>query len=376
MLYLITGANGSCKTLFTLADVRALQLKENRPVCINQRFKMKPEKQQEFGWRTIDFKDWQDQPDGTIFLIDECHNDLPVRANSAAVPEPVRMLAEHRARGFDFYLLTQHPMNIDAFVRKLIGAPGYHRHHKRVFGGTNMTRVLQWDAVRSDCEKDGSGKSAQISTRSQPKEVYDWYESATLHTAKVRIPVQVYTLLVCIVLFIALLWYAFERLKPKEVPVNAEAPTAQKTAPAPVQGQGREPEKHVQTAAEYAQSFQPRIEGLAYTAPRYDEQTKPTTAPYPAACLQMGSRCECFTQQGTKMPVPQQVCLQIVKGGFFMDWNANGGAQGVAVAPVSPAQKLTGGTFPDAAPVVVATADRPSPDADLIQSVHRQRHQP
>jgi zona occludens toxin len=84
MLYLRTGANGSCKTLFTLWDVRKLQLETNRPVCINGRFKIKPEKLAEFGWRVIEFKDWEDQPDGTIFLIDECHNDMPLRSNKNA----------------------------------------------------------------------------------------------------------------------------------------------------------------------------------------------------------------------------------------------------------------------------------------------------
>lgn len=43
MLYLRTGSNGSCKTLFTLADVRALQVKSGRPVAWNGRFKLKPE---------------------------------------------------------------------------------------------------------------------------------------------------------------------------------------------------------------------------------------------------------------------------------------------------------------------------------------------
>lgn len=162
MLYLRTGSNGSCKTLFTLADVRALQVKSGRPVAWNGRFKLKPEKETEFGWKRIDFKDWQAEPDGTIFLIDECHNDMPKRSAGSAVPEPIRMLAEHRARGFDFYLLTQHPMNIDEFVRRLVGAPGWHQHLKRIFGGSNGTRVLQWDAVNPQCEKDGSGRNAQI----------------------------------------------------------------------------------------------------------------------------------------------------------------------------------------------------------------------
>lgn len=370
MIYLRTGANGSCKTLFTLEDVRKLQLETNRPVCINARFKMYPEKLEEFGWRVIEFKDWQDQPDGTIFLIDECHNDLPLRANSAAVPEPVRMLAEHRARGFDFYLLTQHPMNIDAFVRKLIGAPGWHQHLKRRFGATNTTTVLQWPAVRADCEKDGSGKSAQVTTRKQPKHVYDWYDSAELHTGKVQIPKQVYVLIACLIGIAALSFAAYLRLKPQEHPPKTEAKAAQGEQAAASPGQTQQEQKPVMTAAEYADSFAPRIAGLPHTAPRYDGLTAPTTAPFPAACVEMGKRCSCYTQQGTPMPTGEAVCKQIVKGGFFVDWaqpTSNQTAPKGAVLDGNPGQPL--GQVVLAQPEPVAAVTQAHADGKVFASL-------
>lgn len=324
MLYLRTGANGSCKTLFSLEDVRKLQLETKHPVAVNGRFKIYPHKLEEFGWKVIEFKDWEDEPDGTIFLMDEVHNDLPLRPNSAPVPKYVSQLAEHRARGFDFFLLTQHPMNIDAFVRKLIGAPGWHQHLKRRFGASKSTTVIQWDAVNTSCEKDGSGKNAQSWGRKQPKHVYDWYESAEMHTGKVRIPKQVYTLVACLVGMIACVVFAYVRFtqssKPPEKPAQAQTAQQATGALGTPSASAKGSENHIQTAAEYAASFQPRIEGLAYTAPRYDDQTKPTTAPYPAACINMGKRCECYTQQGTGLQVPLATCMQIVKGGFFMDW--------------------------------------------------------
>ena len=132
---------------------------------------LKPEKLKEFGWKLIDFKDWQAEPDGTIFLMDECHLDLPKRPNGSAVPLYVSKLAEHRARGFDFFLLTQHPSNIDSFVTKLVGSPGWHQHLKRAFGASNMTCVQQWSAVNNVCEKEGSGKWAQVTMRGQANEV-------------------------------------------------------------------------------------------------------------------------------------------------------------------------------------------------------------
>ena len=333
MLYLRTGANGSCKTLFTLKDVREKQLKENRPVCWNGRFKLKPEIAEKFGWKLIEFKDWQEQQDGTIFLIDECHNDMPKRSNGSAVPPYINGLAEHRARGFDFFLLTQHPANIDSFVTKLIGAPGWHQHLKRVAGGSSLTSVLQWDAVNNQCEKNGSGKTAQTSMRSQPKDVYEWYDSAELHTAKIKIPKAMFVVAIAVIAVPALMWGTFKMLN-KNVERIAGGPAAAASAPASVPVdvaayRGTDNKPRPLTNKEYAAAHLPRFEGLPHTAPRYDEVTKPTIAPMPAACLQsLSGGCKCYTQQGTLIAAtPEEICRSIVRNGYFVDFDP-GGKQG------------------------------------------------
>jgi zona occludens toxin len=321
MIYLRTGSNGACKSLFTLKDVREMQLKESRPVCIVRgRLKVYEKTMNDFGWKWIDFKDWEAQEDGSIILADECHNDLPLRPASAPVPPHIAKLAEHRARGMDFFLLTQHPMNIDAFVRRLIGAPGYHQHLKRIAGGSSVTNVLQWDAVKSDCEKDGSGKGAQVTTRVQPKEVYEWYDSMSLDTSKVRIPFQLKALVVMVLVIPVVGWFAFQKMQPKDKAPDQVA-SAVSVLPVASVASGGKVDK-VLTAGEYASSFKPRIDGLAFTAPRYDEATKPVNVPYPAACLSMGDRCSCYSQQATRLEVPKALCVQIVKGGYFNDWQA------------------------------------------------------
>lgn len=317
MLYLRTGANGSCKTLFTLKDVRELQLKELRPVAWNGRFKLKPEIEAEFGWKRIEFKDWQAEPDGTIFLMDECHNDLPRRPNGSAVPEYVSKLAEHRARGFDFFLLTQHPMNIDTFVVKLVGAPGWHQHLKRAFGASNVTSVLQWSAVNTQCEKDGAGKSAQVTMRSQPKDVYGWYDSAELHTGKRKIPRQFWMVVAGVPLAIALLVFAgklvWSRTADKAGPAAASAP-----AGAPGQAADQPRRDRPKTTAEYIADYRPRLAGLMHTAPVYDELTKPSRVPVAAACVMSAAKgCKCFTQDATPYPIDQAMCRALVEHGTF-----------------------------------------------------------
>ena len=315
MLHLITGANGAGKTLNTLKWVRERSLKENRPVCHNGRFTPVPGGELS-SWKVIDFKDWQKEPDGTIFLIDECHNDLPLRSSSAAVPDEVKMLAEHRRRGMDFYLVTQHPQNIDNFVRRLVGSPGWHRHLKRTFGA-DLVSCIEWEAVNTNCEKSGSGKNGQVTMAAFPKEVYGWYQSASLHTGKKKIPRAVWILGAC-----ALLVPLFGYLAITGVYGNVVKDRPQTVAG--VAGNGgsvgsrKGPES--MTKAEYVLSRSPRIEGFPHTAPAYDQVTQPSEAPYPAACLTMADQCRCYTQQSTRMAMTDAMCRQIVEKGFFVDF--------------------------------------------------------
>lgn len=321
MLYLVTGANGAGKTLNTLKWIRERSVKENRPVCHNGRFE--PVEGGELStWKHIDVKNWQDEPDGTIFLVDECHNDFPLRAPSSAPPEHVKMLAEHRRRGFDFYLVTQHPQNIDSFVRRLIGSPGWHRHLKRTFGA-DLVSCLEWPAVNPNCEKDGSGKTGTVTMVPFPKEVFSWYKSATLHTGKKKIPWRVWLLLACVLIVPLIMYFAITGVHGN---VTKGAKEATKT-PTETTAKGTPSPPATITAGltpdQYLDQRKPRFPDFPNTAPVYDELTKPVSAPYPAACMKNATSCKCYTQQATLLRVSAEVCEQIVREGFFMDWESD-----------------------------------------------------
>lgn len=381
MIYLYTGANGTCKTLFTLKDVRDLQVKDSRPVYfVEGRFKPKPILTEEFGWKPFQFKDWQDLPSGSIILCDEVHQDLPKRPTNSPVPPHIQKIAEHRSRGFDFFMMTQHPSNLDSFVTRIIGAPGWHRHLKRVAGGSSVTSMLQWDAVNNVCEKAGSGKSAQITMRSQPKEVYNWYDSAELHTAKLRIPKSFIYLCVALPLIAFLFWFTVQLLQKKNgVKKEGDAPAAV-TAIAPGQASSRD---RPATPWEYAQQYQPRIQTLMHTAPVYDELTKPKRVPVAAACIQSASKgCKCFTQDATPYPMDEAMCRSMVEHGTFYSFDPEPDrrqAQPVATAqPIarqSPDQVNPAGsglTIMGAAPAAVAALPAQQPEQpQRIASVRR-----
>lgn len=329
MLYLTTGANGAGKTLFTLQEVHAKALKENRPVCYNGRFDLVEDGPLK-SWKRIDIKDWQAEPDGTIFFVDECHNDFPVRSPKEPAPEYVRMLAEHRRRGFDFYLLTQHPQNIDVFVRRLIGSPGWHRHLKRTFGAALVSQ-LEWSAVNAQCEKPGSGASGAVSMRPFPTEVYSWYRSAQLHTGKTRIPRMVWVGVFAALAAPVLAYYFWQVMfKPNDIAGKILGDKVARAASANVVSGSvtgpSAPSVHSLTVAEYLLARTPRLDGFAHTAPVYDGVTAPAVAPYPAACVIGHNQrlkvhgCTCYSQQGTMMVVPDSSCRQIATNGFFVDW--------------------------------------------------------
>ena len=337
MLYLTTGGMGAGKTLYTLSWVRALQLATDRPVAIHQvhdkrEDKMKPRitlqgEALSWGWKVIDFENWADEPDGTIFIIDECHEVMPTRGATAKAPSPhIQDLASHRHRGFDFYLITQHPKNMDSFVRRLIADPGWHRHIKRR-RGADFASVLEWPNVTEKCESNTAGKTATVTSGRYPKEVFDWYVSASIHTAKFRFPKQLYFIIAAIVLVPLLIGGAVYYLKNVRGSVDTASAKPSGLMPSLNLGSqqvaaGQTGDKRPLTNAEYAEQFMPRLPGLPHTAPRYDELTNPMRAPYPAACMHSKKRdeCKCFTQDATPLDVPMKLCLQIVKDGIFLDW--------------------------------------------------------
>lgn len=375
MIYLTTGSNGAGKTLNVLKWVREQSIKESRPVYYNGRFEMVAE----FGWLKFEFSKWQELPDGAILLVDECHNDIPVRPNSSPVPDAVKMLAEHRRRGFDFYLITQHPQNIDLFVRRLIGAPGWHRHLKRNFG-VDMVSCLEWSSVKSDCEKSGAGKDAKVSLIPFPKEVYGWYKSAMLHTGKKSIPRQIYFFAAALVIVPLAFWFAYARVTaPKASTLAITGPAAAASAP---RSSGAAESLKTLSPEQYVQSFVPRVPGLPSTAPRYDDVTKAVQAPKPAACI-LGSspghksdRCDCFTQQATKLNTPFDICKQIALGGWFDD----SAVPVVSVArhalpePLKVGQVLPVPVGVPAAPLVQPlTVAAASPDVEVLEFMARRR---
>lgn len=311
MISATTGLPGAGKTLWTINHVEALRKKENREVYYHGI------KDLTLPWKLLeDPKSWFDCPPGSIIVIDEAQNHFPLRGTSQAAPEWVKRTATHRHDGFDIFLITQHPGKIDSAVRKDIEV---HRHLMRKFG-SNFATVHMWQGIRENCDK--TRKDSVSSTWRYPKEAFTWYKSAEVHTHKLRVPPSI---IVALLFFVGVgfAWYHFIDRMSAKAAGETEQTTPQTggrvmAATTPRNGQQQDRPK---TAMEYAQERVPRVQGLEHTAPVYDGLTQPKQVPLPAACVQWtGKGCKCFTQTGTPYRTTDDICIQIVRNGIFLDF--------------------------------------------------------
>ena len=333
----ITGLPRQGKTLFTICYIKEKSEKEKRPVY----YCNIPEVTIE-GWRELKHPDqWLTEvEDNSLVIVDELQDFWGVAPRGAEVPAPILELSKHGKRGIDFYFITQDPSIVHLTPRKLCE---WHYHVVRAFG-TESARINKFyrmqtnpDSVHKKAEKmlwkynrAAFGKRAKDGSWLEKP----WYKSADVHNIKRKLPWQLFALPVFSLLVVLFVYSAFTGFgktidkasgkseQPRIAKPPSVLPTGFLTAAPALPGQAPSPAKAAPLApAEYAKTYKPRLPGFPDTAPRYDEVTTPKTAPFAAACINMGERCDCYTQQGTKLHnTPPDVCRQIVQHGYFMDW--------------------------------------------------------
>lgn len=352
-----TGLPGACKTQYTLWRVENIRRKTGRPVFYSG-IPINAGKLPD--WQEIEADQWHTAPPESIVVIDEAQRLFRPRPNGSTVPAYESALETHRHGGIDLVLITQDPRLVSISVRSLVGR---HMHAVRRWG-MELSTIHEWPECRLNVQ---SRKDSSSHTFRFKREVYGWYKSAEAHTVTRKIPFRVWALLGAVLAIGAATWYVvhFMARKAEEAKVPAVV-HAGRAASGPLGaagpgGFGGSGERPHASPAEYVESYRPRVPGLAYTAAAYDEVTKPVRAPYPAACIESGPRCQCYTQQATVLTVPAELCKGIARGGFFVAWDTEGRGVDrrpaeVVQAPVAPAQGL-----PGAIGIVHPDSARPDP---------------
>lgn len=337
MIRIITGLPGAGKTLFALWYVQ--REFRGREVYYDGIEGLR------LPWSELEGggKEWAGVPDGSVVVIDEAQRIFRTRGVGAVVPAHVQGLETHRHRGIDLVLITQHPKLIDTHVRRLCGE---HFHVVRAFGVTASV-VHRWGELVDDPDK---SRADSLRTNFEfPRELYDVYKSAEVHTHKRKIPWRVYSVIALPVVAIGLMAYGgwlFVDRYAQEKGLNVGKPAVAGDVRAPVfqpdkdraAGTSRKLEVASWNArqAQFIEAHRPFLPGLAYTAERYAQVTEVRQAPEPAACVSSSTRCTCYTQQATLLSdVGSELCQQIVAHGYFRAWQEPGAQVTVVEKPAA-----------------------------------------
>lgn len=242
-------------------------------------------------------------PDGAVLVIDEAQR---VYRPSSKVPPGVSALETHRHHGLDLILVTQHPNLLHSNVRRLVG-----RHvHLRDVG------VLgRWWYEWPEATDPGRYGSAPVKVRYRlPRKVLSRYKSATEHHRQPRrLPGAVWWMLagVGVVVFAgfqALTGGMVDRVRPtasvvhpQPVPVMPGAGSVGVSAEAGV----RAPDL---VTAPWPSLFERAASDAPESAPLYRAVLKVVSIPGVVGCVEAGSRCRCYTQQGADAEVSEASC--------------------------------------------------------------------
>ncbi|MBB6183287.1 zonular occludens toxin domain-containing protein [Oleiagrimonas soli] len=299
MIKVFTGANGAGKTLRMIWYM--LQLRKSEPD--------RPMFYHGIHGLTIpgiehldDPKKWMDCPNGSVIFLDEAQAVFRAQ-QGAAVPKHLTELEEHRHRGIDFYMTTQHPGFLHTHIRKLNPT-----HEHLVSLTNNSARIFSYNEINQNPETKRSGADFKVWV--YPKEIFSCYESATMHTKRIQFPPWLKKAIIFIAIAAILFGYVFYGVS-KDVKHGQDAPSAAVYAP------GARPKPL--TAEEYVHQFVPRLASKPWSAPAWDGRS-PSSSPE-IYCIELQDddalRCSCVTEQGTDYDLPPRQCHRIALHGNY-----------------------------------------------------------
>lgn len=243
-------------------------------------------------------------PERSVVIIDEAQRVYRPRAAGSKVPPHVAAFETHRHTGVDFWLLTQDAALIDSNIRRLVG------RHIHIMPTIMGRRLYEWPTIKDPESKTDRDLAAQRAYK-PPRHVFKLYKSAEAHTKQpFRVPKPYYILGGCLIAASYLgvgAWNAIGgkiTASEKTVPASAQGGAQPRT----VAGQAPLPIKRTYSDDD----FVPRNFNRPESAPVYDEIREVKQMPMIAGCIASRSKCVCYDQQGSRVPlVGDEYCRQV-----------------------------------------------------------------
>lgn len=321
MLYLITGAPGSGKTLSAVQMImRVKQETPDRliyvaniegldiPGVINL------EHDDVLNWYTVCEKN-------SILFVDEAQRYW--RAQRSGEPSKAIIEMEtHRHDGIDIVMMTQHPTFLHANIRKL------NPTHVHLLAYTKSSALRwEWRECHDDVADTAARATGEFVEWHYPKEMYGKYISATQHTKRAKRPLRQILGRIGIgfaaVVFVGGLgwigWTVFtkkaiaaEAFKTTPASLSASRPGASVIGASAGQGAGA---PVYASAADFAAAHIPRIESMPWSAPIYDAQSVTQHPRLYCMAVERPGPCSCITEQGTRYAASDATCRKVALEG-------------------------------------------------------------
>lgn len=275
MMRLITGTPGAGKTLFAVSEI-IKAVKDGRTVFTNI------EGMNLEGVFPLTENDWREYPDGSLVVYDEAHQIFRATGRPGLSNDPViNDMDMHRHRGFDLWFITQFPTKVHHEIRSMCDE---HFHLLRQFGAKQATLYKWPEAVDA---KDYYQRSvADKSLFRYPKECFQHYKSASVHTAKLRVPAKLKFLLSVIAIIFTFVGY---RVYASNGLASLQAPPSDSVVSVPVLGVG----------------------GGAAERPA---DTTPIISDYIlGGCVASNRGCQCYTKELDPIPLPDFECRNLAE---------------------------------------------------------------
>lgn len=256
-------------------------------------------------------------PQGSVLIVDEAHYTYPPRAAGRPVPPYIQKLAELRHGGYTLILMTQHPMQLDVFVRNLVSK---HVHLERKSVGMKQ---YWWYKCVTSLDNPSGVTGAESSLWKPPKDAFKYYKSSSQHVKfKKKLPWAVWALVVILV-FMGFKGYgvydAYKRGTGQDKAESVQAGSGQSdntfngigtNVPSESDKNSLNPEMFVPTLAEKPES-----------KPLYDGVRQVKQYERIAACISGGkTTCTCYSDQATPLKeITLPMCQNYAKNGLPFD---------------------------------------------------------
>lgn len=278
------------------------------PLCDLCRLQEVPEG----AWYVEDYPSWYKSH--FFIVVDEVQR-IWTKSTGGNSTDAISRLQTHRHYGLDFWLISQSPKLIHTDVKAMVGR---HIHLDSKWSGRQQ---FEWSEVQ---ENTSSRMDAVKRPYSLPKHVFSMYKSAEVHTRQEkRKPLALYALIAMLLMAVALVGYIVVRVKDRVSPLPDVAAAAPVTTGAVVDSSILSKKSDLTTSVDVAtpeaieKSMTPVVVGLPWSAPIYKELVKTKSFPKITGCIrakdEKQDRCACYSQQGTVIDMPYDVCTLYVQ---------------------------------------------------------------